>query len=374
MKGSIEQAWADYFAERSLANRNRLVEWYLPLVRRLAGKLWRSLADEAPLDTEDLFSEGCVGLMRAIERFDPARRIRFQTFCPRHIHGAMIDALRRLDWVPRLERTRQKQGLVEPPRMASLDRMRSFGRETEGRRDGEALAELLRDDSADDPSKRAERLDVWRSQLAGLSKSERLVLLLYYGESLTMKQIGRHIGVGENRVSQIHHELLERLGGRAAPPDAPSVPAAARKESDVSDKFSEAISSLTLEETQAKIEAHQKELKALRFLYKYLYIKEHGTPPPMARRKGKGGDSPAANGRSSNGEAANGPVDDSDAGRLRRVTTFLEANGPAKQAAIAKAAEIPMGSITQFMQRHETHFRRADDGTYSLKHARRATA
>ena len=105
---AIAQTWKDFIADRSNTTlRNALIEQYLPLVRYHAERVWSRLPDEVDLD--DLTSAGIFGLMDAIDAFDPDRGVKFETYCVPRIRGAMLDELRKMDWVPRLVRSRARK-------------------------------------------------------------------------------------------------------------------------------------------------------------------------------------------------------------------------------------------------------------------------
>src|SRR5678816_22985 len=105
--GDTKALWQDYRATRDQAVRDRLILTYAPLVKFVAGRLGSSLPSH--VDEQDLVSYGLLGLIGAIERFDPGREIKFETFAMARIRGAIIDELRSLDWVPRSVRTRARQ-------------------------------------------------------------------------------------------------------------------------------------------------------------------------------------------------------------------------------------------------------------------------
>ena len=126
-----EEAWTAYRASRSPENRNRLVEHYLPLVRRKAIRLSRTLPRRSLLGMDDLVSYGVLGLMRSIERFDPARGVRFESFSHPSVMGAMVDALRQVDWVPRVARQQIQEAGQTVARIRSLDEVISESNRTQ---------------------------------------------------------------------------------------------------------------------------------------------------------------------------------------------------------------------------------------------------
>ena len=188
-------------------------------------------------------SAGIFGLRDAIEAFDPGRQIKFETYCTLRIRGAMLDELRAMDWVPRLVRSRSQKyreamaGLETELGRAPTDdelaqRMHLSPTEFHKlRHDGEAVsvttlstspwpsardgdrpeAANIRDKASVDPVQQAHQRDVWELITRGLSRAERLVLILYYHEEMTMKEIGKTLDLSESRVSQMHTSILGRL-------------------------------------------------------------------------------------------------------------------------------------------------------------------
>src|SRR5438552_2796330 len=100
----VQQLWLDYRAQPAVELRNQLVEYYLPLVRYNAERIWSRLPEGVDLD--DLISAGVFGLLDAIDAFDLERGVKFETYCVPRIRGAMLDELRTMDWVPRLVRSK----------------------------------------------------------------------------------------------------------------------------------------------------------------------------------------------------------------------------------------------------------------------------
>lgn len=237
--------WHAYWADRDdVAARNALLVAYLPLLRRAAHKLAQRLP--AAIDEDDLVQEGLQGLLAAIPRFDPARGYKFATFCALRVRGAMIDFLRDTDTASRLTRQRAKQlhavadelrGTlgrtpsddelaaalgVTPSDMLTIlrDERRAYTSslskpvwETDSER--QVLAgDLLTGRASDEPMREARRLERLRQYCRGLNKSERLIVILYHYEGLTMKEIGRTLGLHESRVCQMHGDILRRIRAR----------------------------------------------------------------------------------------------------------------------------------------------------------------
>ena len=239
---AIAQTWKDFIADRSNTElRNALIEQYLPLVRYHAERVWSRLPDEVDLD--DLISAGIFGLMDAIDAFDLDRGVKFETYCVPRIRGAMLDELRKMDWVPRLVRSRARKlseankelserlgrmptqdELAEHLKVdkAELSRVMSDANaaglvslnkkwfETDGSKDVSEI-DLIEDERGEDPTSRMQRSDIIRMVTKGLSRNERMILILYYYEEMTMKEVGATLDLSESRVSQMHSAIISRL-------------------------------------------------------------------------------------------------------------------------------------------------------------------
>jgi RNA polymerase sigma factor FliA len=238
-KIDISGLWREYGLTRGERFRNKLMEHYLPLVRRLAQRIHTKLPREVELD--DLVSAGTFGLMYAIEAFDPARAVKFETYCASRIRGAILDELRSWDWVPRLARLRSHR-LGDATRQLQLE----LGREPSGEelaghlnvsmgelekitRDGSVTrivplarqrdqgcddvldGEILEDRRQTERTRGFEREDLRALITKGLSRAEQLIIILYYFEQMTMKEIGLTLDLSESRVSQMHSAILARL-------------------------------------------------------------------------------------------------------------------------------------------------------------------
>lgn len=241
----VEQLWIDFKNDPTNQQmRNRLVERYLPLVKYNGERIWARLPDGVELD--DLISAGVFGLMDAIDAFDLSRGVKFETYCVPRIRGAMLDELRTMDWVPRLVRSKASK-LNEAMRNLEL----RFGRpptenelaeeleisvpelekmildanavnlislnkkwyETDSYKDVREI-DILEDKKGEDPTKRVQKNDLMRLVTKGLNRNERLIIILYYYEELTMKEIGATLDLSESRVSQMHSSIVQRLKGQ----------------------------------------------------------------------------------------------------------------------------------------------------------------
>jgi RNA polymerase sigma factor FliA len=237
----IQQTWKTYRETCSVESRNTLIERYLPLVKYNAERIWARLPDGVELD--DLISSGTFGLMDAIDAFDLNRGVKFETYCVPRIRGAMLDELRTMDWVPRLVRSKASKvedarkkleaELGRPPRAEELatklsiplDQLQAFvgeatavslvslnkkWYETDSYKDVREI-DILEDKKAEDPTHRLQNRDLMRLVTKGLNRNERLILILYYYEDMTMKEIGATLDLSESRVSQMHSSIVARL-------------------------------------------------------------------------------------------------------------------------------------------------------------------
>jgi len=237
----VQELWTTYKAVKTQEVRNQLIENYLPLVKSVAERLHAKMPKEVDLD--DLMSEGVFGLMDAIETFDMNRGVKFETFSNQRIKGAILDKLRSLDWVPRLVRSRRhkiedsyKQFEIKYGRIPSDDELAeemgmgleefldlarsatatgiiSLDRkyyETEGSKTVREI-DVLEDGRIENPAEEMQRQDIRALVTRGLNQKERLVIILYYYEEMTMKEIGHVLRLSESRVSQMHASILLRL-------------------------------------------------------------------------------------------------------------------------------------------------------------------
>jgi RNA polymerase sigma factor for flagellar operon FliA len=233
----------------TMAEKTKYVEQYSPLIRYLADRLAARLPDHVSKD--DLMSSGVIGLIDAVDRFEPERGIMFKTYAEFRVKGAMIDELRNLDWVPRTVRKkaseldrlwrRLEQELGRPPtdeesaaamnvdvpaylrlidevssvNMLDLEAFRVEG--SQSGREAMDIYEILADENNVDALTSIGQDEVKRvlaEAIEALPDKERLVVTLYYHEELTMKEIGQVMGYTESRISQLHTKSVVRLRGR----------------------------------------------------------------------------------------------------------------------------------------------------------------
>ncbi len=234
-----KEKWRAYLNDPNEENRNALVEEYLQLVQYCAKRLRKRLPNS--VNVEDLQSAGVFGLIDAIEKYDPARGVKFKTYSTLRIRGSILDSLRSEDWVPRLIRKKTNKYNDAVDRLESKLGRRPTNIEIADEMGVslDELEELQREISTsvmfsltpnwDDDSDELENIDRLRQSTEpapdyelkkqnlidyiteSLEKKERLVLLLYYVEDLTMKEIGETLDLSESRICQIHSSVISDL-------------------------------------------------------------------------------------------------------------------------------------------------------------------
>jgi len=204
----ILHVWKAYKADPTNKQlRNQLVERYLPLVKYNGERIWSRLPEGVELD--DLISAGIFGLMDAIDAFDTERGVKFETYCVPRIRGAMLDELRSMDWVPRLVRSKASK-MMSDANAVGLISLNKKWYETDSYKDVREI-DILEDKKGEDPTRRIQKNDLMRLVTKGLNRNERLIIILYYYEELTMKEIGATLDLSESRVSQMHSSIVQRL-------------------------------------------------------------------------------------------------------------------------------------------------------------------
>lgn len=224
-------------------DKRELMDFYVPFVKRMAVNVAQRLSVVTP---EDLLAPGMMGAADAIERFDISMGLQFTTFAARRIWGAMMDDIRQYDWVPRLVRSKARKLAVAESCLTNelgrpstseelaekleltldeLDELiqegtpvgiESLNREVRQTDQGLSVdrTHLFADTRATRCDERQQSLDALRTLCKGLDKRERLIVILYYWERLTMKEIGTCLGCSESGVCQIHKNILRRMRER----------------------------------------------------------------------------------------------------------------------------------------------------------------
>jgi RNA polymerase sigma factor FliA len=239
----IDKVWAQFVLDKSSKEiRDRLIIQYIYLIKYVVGRLRISLPNT--ISTEDIAGYGVEGLIDAIEKFSPARGVRFETYALLRIRGAIIDRIRSLDWVPRGAQKRFKsinkaiaalQGKLgrqpsteeiarelELPKekveasMAEMEsnNMISLYDRKDSSGDSVEIIDTIQDKNADDPLALLENRDVKNElskALGNLPERERMILALYYHENMTLKEIGATLTISESRVCQLHAQAIMKL-------------------------------------------------------------------------------------------------------------------------------------------------------------------
>jgi RNA polymerase sigma factor for flagellar operon FliA len=240
-RDEIDGLWAKFKAG-DVSLRDRLIEHFLPLARTTAERMHTKLPSH--VDVEELIQAGVFGLMDAVDGFDPERGVKFEAYAKQRITGAILDDLRNQDFAPRLVRTHShrlerasKEVETETGAMPSADQVASklgisldeydrWMREinqanivsldrASGENDSEGKEvrkiDTIEDGQIDAPTNNMERRELVELATRGLSRKEKLIVILYYVEELTMKEIGLVLDLSESRVCQVHHRILYRL-------------------------------------------------------------------------------------------------------------------------------------------------------------------
>jgi len=248
----LQDLWSEYKSTADERAREGLILHYSPLVKFVAGRVGSGLPRN--VDQNDLVSFGTFGLIDAVDKFEPERGFKFETYAVNRIKGAILDELRHLDWVPRSVRSRAREiqrtmaelnhrfqrtpteeevaeamdlplatlrdqlGEIANLGFVALDELLNPSETDSG-----AMSEMIADPTAIDPSGSFEKEET-RYMLADsinrLPDRERLVLTLYYYEGLTLAEIGGVLNVTESRVCQIHTKAVMSLRNRFIEPAA----------------------------------------------------------------------------------------------------------------------------------------------------------
>lgn len=231
-----------YQAQTSAAeDRERLILEHLPQVRLIARRIHERLPESVNLD--DLISTGTIGLIGAIDRFDPRHNVKLKTYAEYKIRGAILDSLRGLDWAPRQQRKRSKQieaaistieqqlhrapteDEIAKQLQLKLEEYHEWLVDTRGLNigsleavspegDGRSLLKYISDDEENWPSRMVEKSELQRLLASAIEKmppTERIVISLYYHEELTLREISKIVDLHESRVSQLKSQAILRL-------------------------------------------------------------------------------------------------------------------------------------------------------------------
>lgn len=244
----VNSLWEEYKKDYDLSLRNELISRYIYLVRYVVNRF--PLTYSTAYDNDDLIGYGMLGLIDAIEKFDLGKGVKFETYALARIKGAILDSMRKLDWVPRSVRQKAKdisiacakieseqlrpatdseiiavlnisqEQFVEIIQQISQANLIYLEEEIFNSFDGEGskkIIDLIEDGTAFDPSQLLETEETKKILIEGvnsLQDKEKTVLTLYYYEGLTLKEIGLVMGLSESRISQLHTKAIMRMRGK----------------------------------------------------------------------------------------------------------------------------------------------------------------
>ena len=242
-----EELWKEYRKTKSPELRDKFIRQYLPLVKYVAGKVGVGMPGSVEFD--DLVGFGQFGLLDAIEKYDPGKSVKFKTYAVTRIRGAIFDELRQLDWIPRSVRQKsreiedtigdleaklgrtasdaeiaQKLGVSEQeyqqtvmkitgPSVLSLSDVWYSGYDN----DHMSIGDSIESPSSLNPDVIVEREEIRKiiiEAINELPEKEKMVIVLYYHEDLTFKEIGQVLEVSESRISQLHTKANLRLSAK----------------------------------------------------------------------------------------------------------------------------------------------------------------
>ncbi|MDR2045073.1 MAG: FliA/WhiG family RNA polymerase sigma factor [Clostridium sp.] len=237
-----KKLWEEYTRQRTPELREKLILEYAPLVKLVAGRLSMYLGYH--VEYEDLVSYGIFGLIDAIDKFDPAKEVKFETYASLRIRGSILDQIRKMDWIPRGIRQKQKQidtvikeieqetghvatdeeiarglGISEDDllqwqsqmkvtNLVSLNEYMEQGSDVSPEYAGSTL---IRFEEPEEAVQKKELAKVLGEALEQLTEKERKVITLYYYEELTLKEISHIMEVSESRISQLHTKSLAKM-------------------------------------------------------------------------------------------------------------------------------------------------------------------
>lgn len=232
--------WEEYIKTNSDKLREQIIIEYVPLVKLVAGRLNMYLGYTVEYD--DLVSYGVFGLIDAIDKFDYGKGIKFETYASLRIRGSILDQIRKMDWIPRSVRQKQKQienaiAKLEKEKGANIkdkDIAEELGISVDEYRSWEGMANISNIASLDEfmeqgtegtvkefrnttylePEDAVDRDEIKKmlvDALELLTEKEKKVVLLYYYEDLTLKEVASVLEVSESRISQLHSKALEKM-------------------------------------------------------------------------------------------------------------------------------------------------------------------
>lgn len=243
-----KKLWEEYIRSKSPEVREKIILEYAPLVKLVAGRLSMYLGYN--VEYEELVSYGIFGLIDAIDKFDSMKEVKFETYASLRIRGAILDQIRKMDWIPRTIRQRQKkidavikeiemttgksatdeeiarklgitddeyldwQSQMKITNVVSLNEYMEQGSDIPMEHNTHLTAQF---ESPEENIEKKELAKVLEETLEQLTEKERKVILLYYYEEMTLKEISRVLEVSESRISQLHTRALQKMKQRMGP-------------------------------------------------------------------------------------------------------------------------------------------------------------
>ena len=243
-----KKLWDEYIRSKSPEVREKIILEYAPLVKLVAGRLSMYLGYN--VEYEELVSYGIFGLIDAIDKFDSMKEVKFETYASLRIRGAILDQIRKMDWIPRTIRQRQKkidavikeiemtsgrsatdeeiarklgitddeyldwQSQMKVTNVVSLNEYMEQGSDIPMEHNTHLTAQF---ESPEESIEKEELKKVLEDTLEQLTEKERKVILLYYYEEMTLKEISRVLEVSESRISQLHTRALQKMKQRMGP-------------------------------------------------------------------------------------------------------------------------------------------------------------
>ena len=210
-----EKLWESFQKKPTPEIREQIIIEYAPLVKVVAGRLSMYLGNNVEFD--DLVSYGVFGLIDAIDKFDLGKDVKFETYASLRIRGSILDQIRKMDWIPRTVRQKQKkidelvdwQSQLKVTNVVSLNEFVEQG--TEPAMDTHRNSHFIQ---PEEMISKQELKQMLSEALETLTEKERKVVLMYYYEDLTLKEISMVLEVSESRVSQLHTKAIAKLRKR----------------------------------------------------------------------------------------------------------------------------------------------------------------
>ena len=238
MDDKEKKLWEQFLNEKTkIEYRNALIEYYIPYVKKIA-MLFAKKNNQISYD--DMFSVGIIGLIAAIEKFNPQRATSFKTYCTKRVYGSMLDELRNIDRIPRLQRSRNTKllkienkllnELSHPPTHSDLhdeynknqknvqnlpyvDVILSLDENVSHKRGHkpQLLREFIIDEKSGSPTDVSNKQDFLKQVLKSFNKIERIIIIEYYYENKKMIEIAQSVNLSESRISQVLKKLKKRM-------------------------------------------------------------------------------------------------------------------------------------------------------------------